>query len=95
MEVKKFGEFTQLLVNLLGGLNVQTAIGVARQDHLSCGRLKCGIGEEIVKDKVMKLAFALCETSTVDEIIELCGYLQTYADARVKEQGTELHEELI
>ena len=48
-----------------------------------------------MKDKVMKLAFALCETSTVDEIIELCGYLQAYADARVKEQGTDLHEELL
>ena len=44
----------------------------------------------------MKLFLAICEQSTVDEIIELCGYLQTYADARVKEQGyTELHEELI
>ena len=95
MEVIKFGEFTQLLASLFGGLNVLNVIGVERQDHLSCGRLKCGIGEEIVKDKVMKLAFALCETSTVDEIIELCGYLKAYADARVKEQGTELHEELI
>ena len=49
-----------------------------------------------MKDKVMKLAFALCETSTVDEIIELCGYLKAYADARIKENGNEeLHEELI
>ncbi len=49
-----------------------------------------------MKDKVMKLALALCDVSTVDEIIELCGYLQAYADARVREQGyTELHEELI
>lgn len=45
---------------------------------------------------MMKLFLAICEQSTVDEIIELCGYLQTYADARVREQGyTELHEELI
>ena len=45
---------------------------------------------------MMKLFIALCEQSTVDEIIELCGYLQAYADARVKEQSyTELHEELI
>ena len=43
----------------------------------------------------MKLAFALCESATLDEIIELCGYLQAYADARIKEQGTDLHEELI
>ena len=47
-------------------------------------------------DKVMKLAFALCESATLDEIIELCGYLQAYADARVKEKGNEeLHEEFI
>jgi hypothetical protein len=50
-----------------------------------------------MKDKVMKLALALCETSTLDEIIELCGYLQSYADARVREKGIseQLVEELI
>ena len=50
-----------------------------------------------MQDKVMKLAFALCETSTLDEIIELCGYLQAYADARVRERGVseQLVEELI
>lgn len=50
-----------------------------------------------MKDKIMKLALALCESSTVDEIIELCGYLQAYADARVRERGIseQLVEELI
>ena len=43
MEARKFGEFIQLLVNLLGGLNVQTAIGVVKQDHLSGWLLKFGI----------------------------------------------------
>ena len=50
-----------------------------------------------MKDKVMKLALALCESFTEDEIIELSGYLQSYADARVRERGIseQLVEELI
>ena len=42
-----------------------------------------------MKDKVMKLALALCEQSTMEEINELCGYLQTWATARAIE---EMHE---
>ena len=45
--------------------------------------------------KMLKLALALCEQSTVDEIIELCVYLQAYADARLKENELEeLHGEV-
>lgn len=45
-----------------------------------------------MKDKVMKLALALCETLTENELFELSGYLHTYANARVHEDM--LHEEL-
>lgn len=44
-----------------------------------------------MKDKVMKLALALCETLTENEMIELSGYLQTYANARAID---DLHGEL-
>ena len=60
----------------------------------SIRNLECGA---LMHDKIMKLALALCETFTEDEIIELSGYLQSYADARVREKGIsdKLVEELI
>lgn len=50
-------------------------------------------------DKVMKLALSICHEATVDEIIELCGYLQVFVNARMNDRPVgmcaELHEELI